>query len=204
MISRSTARWGLPCCPGSRCVRAVVPTPVEPLGACRSLPQRCQLSLYKRQVSLHIALFGACSTFTRVTARTLAESLDDPFHRRLQPGRYLPDCSDCSRPKRPLPEGTCTLSRTVPFHGTRLCRALPGDEFVLPPSLANSRPLRARSGAKDLRQLDTSNGCQDHTLLPSASAPFVLRARSPLTSELALRYRRARRCRVHRIPPQRS
>src|SRR5712675_2006084 len=31
-----TARWGLPCCSGSRCVRAVVTTPVEPLG-CLSL-----------------------------------------------------------------------------------------------------------------------------------------------------------------------
>jgi hypothetical protein len=30
--------------------------------------------------------------------------------------------------------------------------------------------------SKNLRRLDTSNGCQDHTLLPSASAPFVLRA----------------------------
>ena len=120
LVFRSAARWGLPCCPGSRCVRAVVTTPVELLGACRSLPQQCQLSLYKRQVSFHIAHFEACSTFTRVTARTLAESLNDPFHRRLQPGRYLPDCSDCYRPERPLPEGTCTLSRTVPFHGTRL------------------------------------------------------------------------------------
>ena len=120
MISRSTARWGLPCCPSSRCVRAVVTTPVEPLGACRSLPQRWQLSLYKRQVSFHIDRFEACSTFTRVAARTLAESPSDPFHRRLQPGRYLPDCSDCYRPERPLPEGTFTLSRTVPFHGTRL------------------------------------------------------------------------------------
>src|SRR4030081_1797842 len=45
LISRSTTRWGLPCCPSSRCVRAVVTTPVELLGACRSLPQQCQLSL---------------------------------------------------------------------------------------------------------------------------------------------------------------
>src|SRR6266700_7719944 len=29
---------------------------------------------------------------------------------------------------------------------------------------------------EDLRRLDTSNGCQDHTLLPYASASFVLRA----------------------------
>jgi hypothetical protein len=28
---------------------------------------------------------------------------------------------------------------------------------------------------ENLRQLDTSNGCQNHTLLPYASAPFVLR-----------------------------
>jgi len=33
LISRSTARCGLPCCSDSRCVRAVVTTPVEPLGA---------------------------------------------------------------------------------------------------------------------------------------------------------------------------
>ena len=31
-------------------------------------------------------------------------------------------------------------------------------------------------GPTHLRQLDTSNGCQDHTALPSASAPFVSRA----------------------------
>jgi len=75
-LSLKTARWGLPCCPGSRCVRAVVTTPEESLGACRSLPQRCQLSLKKRQVSFLIELFEACSTFTRVTARTLAGSLN--------------------------------------------------------------------------------------------------------------------------------
>ena len=36
----------------------------------------------------------------------------------------------------------------------------------------------ARSGwiRNHLRRLDTSNGCQDHTALPSATAPFVLRA----------------------------
>jgi len=31
-------------------------------------------------------------------------------------------------------------------------------------------------GPTRLRRLDTSNGCQDHTLLPYASAPFVLHA----------------------------
>src|SRR6478752_926079 len=32
---------------------------------------------------------------------------------------------------------------------------------------------RARLGSENLRQLDTSNGCQDHTALPYATAPFV-------------------------------
>src|SRR5438034_5489072 len=38
-------------------------------------------------------------------------------------------------------------------------------------------------GPTRLRRLDTSNGCQDHTLLPSASAPVVLRARLIAHSE---------------------
>jgi hypothetical protein len=48
--------------------------------------------------------------------------------------------------------------------------------------------------AADLRRLDTSNGCQDHTLWPYASAPFVfaprtahdhLALRSPLRADAA-------------------
>jgi hypothetical protein len=50
-------------------------------------------------------------------------------------------------------------------------------------------------------RLDTSNGCQDHTLLPYASAPFVLRAL--IAHETALRSVHApdAAC-VHRIPPR--
>jgi hypothetical protein len=50
------------------------------------------------------------------------------------------------------------------------------------------------------RQLGTSNGCRDHTVLPYAESAVVLRAGSPLTSELALRHRCAPTLRVHRIP----
>jgi hypothetical protein len=86
-----------------RCVRAIATTPVEPLGALLALlPQRWQLSLRNRQVSLHIACFEACSAFTRVTARTLAESLTDPFHRRLRTDRCLPARCDCYRLERSL------------------------------------------------------------------------------------------------------
>ncbi len=51
-----------------------------------------------------------------------------------------------------------------------LCRALPGDEFVLPPSLrelvAKLEPGWATFASA---KLDTSNGCQDHTVLPYAA-----------------------------------
>lgn len=46
--------------------------------------------------------------FTDVTACQLAESLNDSFHRRLQPLRYLHDCSDCYRLERELPGGNHT------------------------------------------------------------------------------------------------
>ena len=43
----------------------------------------------------------ACSTFTRVAARTLAPSpICDQLHRRLQPFRHLHDCSGCFRQER--------------------------------------------------------------------------------------------------------
>src|SRR5882724_1449227 len=54
------------------------------------------------------------------------------------------------------------------FYG--LCRALPGDEFVLPPSPADYGSSKARLGFANLRQLDISNGCQDHTVLPYSTS----------------------------------
>jgi hypothetical protein len=62
-----------------------------------------------------------------------------------------------------------------------------------------AKPGRAR---KDLRRFSTSNGCQNHTTSPYASAPFVWRAVPSLTSpkDPPCDDDRARRCRVHRIP----
>jgi hypothetical protein len=87
-----------------------------------------------------------------------------------------------------------------------LYRALPGDEFVLSPSLTNERFIGARLGFANLRQLDTSNGCQDHTALPSASAPFVyaLVDRSRVPRDRPASSQRDDAIRVHRIPSQRS
>ena len=83
--------------------------------------------------------------------------------------------------------------------------------FVLSPATNSSCHRRQRIkvlsnpvGPTCLRQLDTSNGCQDHTALPSAHAPFVsapLIAHRPLSTRPAITSH-AQRCRVHRIPPR--
>ena len=70
-----------------------------------------------------------------------------------------------------------------------LWRALPGDEFVLPPSLANWRLIKPGRVDFASAQLGTSNGCRDHTVLPYASAPFILRAVVHSRRDAALRTR---------------
>jgi hypothetical protein len=59
-----------------------------------------------------------------------------------------------------------------------LWRALLGDEFPLASVASRKWAMhRCPVGPMHLpRKLDTSNGCRDHTLLPYASASFVLRA----------------------------
>ena len=64
------------------------------------LTDRISLPRYGGRVGLHIVLFGACSAFTRVAACTLAQSPIVTASRRLQPFRYLHDCSDCFRLER--------------------------------------------------------------------------------------------------------
>src|SRR6266568_5259480 len=70
-----------------------------------------------------------------------------------------------------------------------LWRTLPGDEFVFATVVGELTTCLRPVGPTRLRRLDTSNGCQDHTLLPSASAPLVLRVCRSLTGEPALRSR---------------
>src|SRR5438552_226892 len=64
---------------------------------------------------------------------------------------------------------------------------------------------RTRLDSINLRQVDTSHGCQNHTLLPYAITPLVLRADRSLTAPRpSLRppcnTSRARAPRVHRNP----
>jgi hypothetical protein len=85
-----------------------------------------------------------------------------------------PDCSDCYRPERPLPEGTCTLSR--------LCLSIAHAYFVLP----GDRLFCHRRSRDKPTTLAPASRRQDRTTSPSASV------RS--SRDIA---------RVHRIPPQR-
>ena len=63
----------------SSCVHAVVTTPAQSTGASFArIPHGWQPSPHKGRVGLRIALFEACSTFTRITACTIAKSLKGP------------------------------------------------------------------------------------------------------------------------------
>ena len=63
--------------------------------------------------------------------------------------------------------GITRHSRTQWFYG--LCRALPGDRALLPPSSAEQGFVTARSGQQNSANLTPASGRQDHTILPSAA-----------------------------------
>src|SRR3954453_23898694 len=94
-------------------------------------PNRISLPRYGGRVGLHIVLFGACSAFTRVAACTLARSPIVTANRRLQPFRYLHDCSDCFRLERcagwalhPLESAAFARRTPIPVIGLIACRWL--------------------------------------------------------------------------------
>jgi hypothetical protein len=87
-------------------------------------PNRISLPRFGGRVSLHIDLFEACSAFTRVAACTLARSPIVTANRRLQPFRYLHDCSDCFRLERIAgwashPLESAAFSRRTPIPAVR-------------------------------------------------------------------------------------
>src|SRR5580658_8640603 len=121
VISDLTTLWA------SRVARAFLVYVLPPVPRCsgwassslispsrNSLPRSCS------RVGLHIVLFGACSAFTRVAARTLAPSpIRDLLHRRLQPFCYLHDCSGCFRLERLAGRGLHPLESAALSRRTR-------------------------------------------------------------------------------------
>jgi hypothetical protein len=96
-----------------------------------SLPRNCS------RVGLHIDLFGACSAFTRVAARTLAPSpICDLLHRRPQPFCHLHDCSGCFRLERLAGRGLHPLESAAFPRRTQIA--------VVPHGVANATDIPMR------------------------------------------------------------
>src|SRR5208337_449197 len=118
----------------SRVARAFLVCVLPPVPRCSDWassslisPSRISLPRKRCRVGLHIDLFGACSAFTRVAARTLVPSpICDQLHRRLQPFRHLHDCSGCFRLER-SPGGARTHWKAPPCHGARRVEVWRGD-----------------------------------------------------------------------------
>src|SRR6476620_10528959 len=99
-------------------------------------PNRISLPRYGGRVGLHIVLFEACSAFTRVAACTLAQSPIVTANRRLQPFRYLHDCSDCFRLERIAGRGlhpleSAAFARRTPIADFRGAGVMPAQRFAL-------------------------------------------------------------------------
>ena len=99
----SPTTTGLPRLPATPFQRAVPNTPVDRDGCvCRFLPRLTRPSPIHRRVGVHDFTFEACSGFTRVTARWIAQPPKAAFVTRLRPG-HLPSRTACQLPGLPTP-----------------------------------------------------------------------------------------------------
>jgi hypothetical protein len=96
--SLSTPR-GFPCCVRFPGVHAAATTPVQRLGVSSArFPSRISLPGKGDPVGPHIVLFEVCTASnSHCGLHTRWITQGDPLHRRLQPFRYLHDCSDYFR-----------------------------------------------------------------------------------------------------------
>src|SRR5271166_2295401 len=112
---------GFPCCvdlPAHACHRQYPGGTAECLS--RSLPQRRQPSPLERPGRLpHPPFRGLLDVHCTLQPACSPSHHSDPLHQRLQPFRYLHDCSDCYRPERKLPGGSISHWKIAPLHGAR-------------------------------------------------------------------------------------
>jgi hypothetical protein len=159
-----------------------------------------------RQYLIQISNSEYASTISR---RDASELLHEPLPKRGSRGcrvRAAPAVS-CAK----LCEKTHTSIQVQRKHSgipramaLRLISCSPRRRIRLVTVAAGLMAEAIRSDRSHHRQLGTSNGCRNHTVLPYASAPFVLRAGGSLTKNSPCDTVSRRRCRVHRIPSQRS
>jgi len=111
-------RWGLPVLRLVSYAYMPSPYPGRFDEACSLVPiDRLRPSLCNNQVGSCNCFFGACLAFTHVMACTLAESLNDPFHRKLRQLRCLRCRFDCYRVER-----TSSRAGLAPAEVQRLSR----------------------------------------------------------------------------------
>jgi hypothetical protein len=75
---------------------------------------------------------GLLSVHSRYGLHTRQVTKCDPLYQRLQPLRYLLDCSDCFWPERHLPGGTFTQWKTPPLHGAHPFRSFEARQQRIP------------------------------------------------------------------------
>jgi hypothetical protein len=122
--SSLTTPWGFPCFVRFPCVHAAATTPAQRLNvSLRSF--RPDVSVFpERVVGSTCALsFSRIARRSRCGLHTRAVTNLRHANRRLQPLRYLHDCSDCFRLER-LPGGACTRWKALPCHGAHPFRTL--------------------------------------------------------------------------------
>ena len=115
---------GFPCCCllPLPCVPASLPRRVQRGARVARFPLRLRPSPFLRWVGPRIARFEACSTFTRVPARMLAEPPKAPKAALCHQGASDPIVASmirpgCYQPERQLLDGFRTRWKKAPFHG---------------------------------------------------------------------------------------
>jgi len=99
--------------PQHLCQRAVPSTPADRDGCiCRLLPHLTRPSPYYGRVGIRYSTFEACSGFTHVTARWLAQPPKAAFVAGLRPAR-LPGQTACQLPVQPTTHCVATSSTGV-------------------------------------------------------------------------------------------
>lgn len=116
--SSLTTPWGFPCFVRFPCAHAAATTPAQRLNVSFAhfiqTYQSSPKGLSGRPV--HCPFRGLLGVHSRCGLHTRAVTNSRHANRRLQPLRYLHDCSDCFRLER-LPGGACTHWKAPPLHG---------------------------------------------------------------------------------------
>jgi hypothetical protein len=141
--------------------------------------------------------------------RNLAARRARSFTRRCAHGGVRPSKgagnAGCPMPPRPVCKGSkhTVVTTVAPEHPafphamvlTAYAALFPATNSFLSPSSAGSRAAQSGWTSPHIHELDTSNGCRNHAVLPYAAAPFVHtpddRSQVALSGYLALRSPRA-------------